>query len=269
MNSCHEFLQIILPTFGYRWAGFRKVRRQVCRRIHNRMQELGIGSYRDYFNYIEQNTGEQDRFDAMLDITISRFWRDKGVFTLLERTVFPDLIEHARKENRDALFCWSAGCCNGEEPYSLQLLWKLQLSPKDIDLNIVTTDRNTTVLDRARQGCFPEGALKDVPDNILDEGFEHIDSSYCIKPPFKNGIQFLKQDIRHEMPDGPFDIILCRNFAVTYFDRTVSVPLLNDILSRLRSGGYFIIGSTETLPGSFLQLIPIKKGEPVYQFYPV
>ncbi len=267
MKSCHEFLQTILPELGYRWAGFRKVRRQVCRRIHQRMQELGIASYRDYLYYIAQNPGERAILDRSLDITITRFWRDKGVYALLEKTVFPDLIQQVLQEKRTKLRCWSAGCCNGEEPYSLQLLWHIRLSPEDLNLEIIATDWNQAVLDRAQRGCFPEGVLKDLPADLLEKGFERKDAAHVIKDQFKHNIHFLRQDIREEMPGGQFDIILCRNFILTYFDREISVPLLNKFLSLIRKGGYFIIGSTETIPPAFDKLKQIKKGEPVYRLY--
>jgi len=36
--DCVAFLQWALPKLHLRWAGFRKVRRQVCRRIERRMR---------------------------------------------------------------------------------------------------------------------------------------------------------------------------------------------------------------------------------------
>ena len=40
--ACVAFLQWALPRLGLRWAGYRKVRRQVCRRLHRRLAELGL-----------------------------------------------------------------------------------------------------------------------------------------------------------------------------------------------------------------------------------
>ncbi len=176
MKLCHEFLQHILPELGYRWTGFRKVHRQVCRKIHLRMQELSISNYRDYLHYLERHPPELNTLDRMLDITITRFWRDRGVFALIENTVFPALILNAKKDERTQLYCWSAGCCNGEEAYSLQLLWHIRIAPDDLRLNIVATDRNETVLERARQGRFPEGALKELPPDLLQAGFDRKNS---------------------------------------------------------------------------------------------
>lgn len=261
-------MQEILPKLGYRWPGFRKVRSQVCRRIHRRMQELDINSYEKYNNYIRDHEDELNILDRMLDITITRFWRDRGVFELIGKKVFPDLISSARRENRTHLHCWSAGCCNGEEAYSLLLLWHVRLAPENMHLRITATDRNETVLERARKGFFPEGVLRDVPIDIVNAGFDKSNSGYTIKKHYVDKVRFVQQDIRHEIPEGHFDIILCRNLVFTYFDTPVRDTIMSKILSRLRQGGYFIIGSNEQLSPKYVPLKQIKKGEPVYRYRP-
>lgn len=265
MNRCHEFLQHILPKLGYHWPGFRKVRRQVCRRIHQRMGELQIGSYSNYLVHIDRFPEELDTIDRLLDITISRFWRDRGVFELLEKVILPDLISTAGQENRNFLHCWCAGCCNGEEPYSLALLWHLRFSPADIRLGIVATDRNKTVLKRAASGLFPKGALRNVPPDILEKGFDKVNNDYLIRRKFTDGIQFLQRDIRRDIPDGFFDMIFCRNFIFTYYDHSVRDALFRTILDRLRPGGYLVIGAHEHLPESDFDIRRVKKDEPVYR----
>ena len=46
-----EFLQWALPQVGLRWAGFRKPRRQVIRRLHARVAELGLNGLDAYESY--------------------------------------------------------------------------------------------------------------------------------------------------------------------------------------------------------------------------
>ena len=41
-RDCIDFLQWSLPKLGMRWPGFRKVSRQVCRRIARRVSDLGL-----------------------------------------------------------------------------------------------------------------------------------------------------------------------------------------------------------------------------------
>ena len=50
-SDCVHFLQWALPRLRLRWSGFRRVRRQVCKRIARRLRELELSdldAYRDY-----------------------------------------------------------------------------------------------------------------------------------------------------------------------------------------------------------------------------
>lgn len=39
MDDCVAFLQWALPQLGLRWAGYRRVRGTVCRRLRRRLRE--------------------------------------------------------------------------------------------------------------------------------------------------------------------------------------------------------------------------------------
>ena len=52
-DQCVRFLQWALPQMYMRWPGFRKVRRQVCKRVDRRMKALGLTAIDEYENYLE------------------------------------------------------------------------------------------------------------------------------------------------------------------------------------------------------------------------
>jgi len=58
-------------------------------------------------------------------------------------------------------------------------------------------------------------------------------------------------DIRSEMPEGPFHLILCRNLAFTYFDEALQREVLARIRDRVVAGGALIIGIHESLPSGY------------------
>ena len=70
-RECVEFLQWALPQLGLRWRGFRKVRRQVHKRIVRRLGELGLGQIADYRAYLDTHAAEWGVLDAMSRISIS------------------------------------------------------------------------------------------------------------------------------------------------------------------------------------------------------
>ena len=50
--DCVQFLQSVCPQLRMRWPGFRKVRRQVCKRVDRRLKELGLASIASYSSYL-------------------------------------------------------------------------------------------------------------------------------------------------------------------------------------------------------------------------
>jgi len=87
--ECREFLQGALRRRGMRLAGFRRVRGQVCKRVRRRMAELGLRDLAAYRALLETHSGEWTRLDGLCRISISRFYRDQGVWRTLECGILP------------------------------------------------------------------------------------------------------------------------------------------------------------------------------------
>ena len=244
-----NFLQWALPKLGMRWPGFRKVRRQVARRIDRRVRELGLAGLNDYRSYLQDHQGEWGRLDAMCRITISRFYRDRGVFDKLEG-LLAGIAKESLERGEELLHCWSAGCASGEEAYTLLLIWELRLKSRfpGLKMRITATDSDPNMLRRGEAGCYGPGSMKDLPGELVEAGFDHSGGQLCIKDRFKRKVTFLNQDIREAMPDGPFRIILCRNLIFTYYDEPLQLKLLKGIRERLIPGGILVTGIHEALP---------------------
>ena len=78
-------------------------------------------------------------------------------------------------------------------------------------------------------------------------------------------MEFLQQDIRHQIPKGPFDLVLCRYLVFTYFDESLQRELLGRILERIRPGGIFVAGKQETLPAGDWALSPYDRNLRIYR----
>ena len=78
-SECIGFLRWALPRLGLRWPGFRKVRRQVCKRIARRARELGLADVSGYRLPLDSHAPEWDALAALCTVSISRFYRDRGV----------------------------------------------------------------------------------------------------------------------------------------------------------------------------------------------
>lgn len=249
-SECIEFLQQMLPRLRLRWPGFRKVRGQVCKRVRHRLQELALADVAAYRAYLESHPAEWEVLDGMCHITISRFYRDKGVFDFLARQVLPEIARMVLESGEKTLRCWSAGCASGEEPYTLALLWQLYLKPRfpDLAMRIVATDADAAMLKRAELACYRHGSVDDLPEDCLTQGFVRVEDEYCLRPVYRDEVEFLKQDLRCAVPDGTFHLVLCRNLAFTYFDDATQSEVLRRIHDKLRPDGVLVIGSHESLP---------------------
>jgi chemotaxis protein methyltransferase CheR len=218
--DCVGFLQWALPRLGRRWAGYRKVRRQVCRRVRARIGELGVDGWDGYRAYLEARAEEWVVLDGLMNVTISRFNRDREVFAYLRDEVL-----------EPGMRVWSAGCASGEEPYTLALLCD--------GLDILATDIDPAMLRRAEAARYPASALRELADRddaftdgVLDERYRHV--------------TFAHHDIREEPPPGQFDLVLCRNLVFTYFDEATQRATIERFARVTKT---LVIGAHERLPG--------------------
>jgi len=291
VSDCVSFLQWSLPRLHYRWAGFRKVRGQVCKRILRRIRQLDLLNYDGYKYHLENHELEWDILDSYCRITISRFYRDKKLWEQLQKDLLPSLAKQVTKDGESELNCWSIGCCNGEEPYTLNIIWNLFVKPETkskINLKILATDSDPNIIGRAEQGRYSAGSLKDFPKQLTPMAFTQyyhkratfLESQqterrspkqnrvengngitsrkvcYKIRDEFRENVIFKCQDIRREMPKEKFRLVFCRNLVFTYFDEELQAGLLKKVGDKLFSNGYLIIGRHESLPlgsGVFVQ----------------
>lgn len=267
-RDCTAFLQWCLPQLRLRWAGFRKVRKQVCRRLRRRIATLDLADLAAYQAYLASHAEEWRMLNSLCTISIARFYRDRAVFDTLCSAILPALAQSAMVRGDHELRCWSAGCCSGEEPYTVQILWQLCVAPQvrgDLRLRMIATDRDSSVLQRARQGRYPASALKDLPPQLCEQAFSADGVYYAIRAPFTLNVTFVEQDIREQMPPGSFHLILCRNLVFTYFECALQRDLLDRIAEKLVPGGVIVIGTHETIPPGRTDLMPYANVPCIYQ----
>lgn len=257
-TQCVAFLQWALPRLGLRWPGFRQVRRQVCKRLRHRLGELGLPDLTAYRAHLAAHPAEWGELDARCRITISRFCRDRGVFCALGQRVLPALARQAAASGREEVRAWSVGCASGEEVYSLVLVWRLGGGDggTGLPLEVVGTDIDPVLLQRARRACFPWSSLREVPGTWQQRAFRPEGEEACLRSEFRPGTGFERQDVREGRPPGGFDLVLCRNLVLTYYREPVQTRVLGAVLGGLRAGGALVIGAHEGLPDGFSGLAP-------------
>ena len=217
--------------------------------MQQRMGELGIGGYRQYLEYVDSHPGELEAIDGLTPITISRFFRDRACWDALERDHLPGLLQRALEQDRP-FRVWSAGCASGEEPYSMAILWQHSIRPQypEARIEILATDRQQHMLQRAYEACYGRGSLKEMNQALIGEAFEKQGSFYCLKPEYREMVSFLQQDIRREMPGGMFDVVFCKNIVAMYLEKTAAAEIFNRISRRMQPGAVLLLGNHEPFP---------------------
>jgi chemotaxis protein methyltransferase CheR len=230
------------------------------------MKELELENINAYSEYLENHGEEMKVLDAICNITISRFYRDRGVFDFITNDVFPSMAERVRNNQQELIRCWSVGSASGEEAYTLTIIWKMAVLPESgrgLSVQVIATDRNTNIIERAEKGIYPGGALKELPQEWKNKAFEQTfdkrENEYRIKNEFRQDVQFMEQDIRSKVPGGTFDLILCRNLVFTYFREDLQREVFQHIMTKLNPGGYLIIGNHESLPEGQQDLVHEEK----------
>ncbi|MCG6938082.1 MAG: chemotaxis protein CheR [Gammaproteobacteria bacterium] len=252
-DVCVRFLQWLLPRLRMRYPGFRKVRKQVCKRIQRHIKQLKLTDAKEYQHYLQTHPDEWLIVDKLCRVTISRFYRDKVVLEHISKEVLPVLAQAAVTSGETIIRGWSAGCAAGEEAYSLVLMWDRLVSNyfPELDIQVIATDIDPVMLGHAISACYTYSSIKALPEEWIDIAFSQQEDVFCLDSRLRNKVTFNEQDIRQSLPTNVFHIIFCRNLAFTYFDNSLQLEVLENIRDCLVDGGALIIGGHESLPGGY------------------
>jgi chemotaxis protein methyltransferase CheR len=99
----------------------------------------------------------------------------------------------------------------------------------------------------------------------LEVGFDRCGADYIVREAFRERLWFAAQDIRYELPAGPFHLVMCRNLVFTYFAEPVQRLLLTRIATRLAPGGILLVGCHESLPSACPDWVPAADRQGFYR----
>ncbi|GAB4264677.1 MAG: hypothetical protein Kow0092_16520 [Deferrisomatales bacterium] len=238
------FLRAACPALDLQWRKYR--RRSARRRVQARIAELGLTGFEAYLERLASDPEEARRFPDRARVTVSRFFRERDRWEALFARVVPQLV--AARGEEGPFRVWSAGCCNGEEPYTFAILWAERIAPAHprMALEVIATDIDPEVLARARAGRYPEGALREVPVDLRRRWFSRRGREWAIHPRVARPVAFR---VHHLLDDPPprADLALCRYLAFTYYRGARRQAAARRLWEALPPGGALVIGRKEGL----------------------
>ena len=254
----------ILNRFGFSWAGYRRVRKGVKKRLIRHMQRMRCRNIEEYIEAIEKDREKRLQFERLMAVSISRFFRDRVLWGIMGEKILPLLVSKASQ----AIKIWSAGCASGEEVYSIKIVWQgLRESYAYIpDLCILATDLSPTYLDRAKTAVYPCSSIKELPEGALSTYFKKCEGGkYALRSAMRDGIVWQVHHLLSDPPGTAFDLILLRNNLLTYYGDEVKIPAITRVVNSLVPGGFFIIGSHERMPTNVVDLMPWRGSTVIFQ----
>lgn len=212
---------------------------QMKRRLTSLYEKRGFASFQDYFKALSQDNKLLDEFLDRMTINVSEFYRNGKRWEVLEKKLLPNLLERNKR-----LKIWSAACSTGEEPYTIAMIMSKFMPLSQVQ--ILATDLDENVIERAKIGVYPERSLNEVPDDMKRKYFKQDGSFFKISEEVKNTVTFKKQNLLADPFGGPFDLIVCRNVLI-YFTEDAKDLLYKKFSTALRPDGIFFVGSTEQI----------------------
>ena len=210
-------------------------------RISRRMRQVGLTRFADYLAALDDDVDEVNHFIAALTTNVSHFFR--------ENHHFDDLREqHLAGYAGRRLRLWSAGCSNGQEPFSMaiEVMRNIPDAPRH-DIRILATDIDANVLAKANQGVYSGEEISGVPEADRAKFFTQLgDDQFQVIQQLRDLVTFRKLNLNGgPWPmKGPFDAIFCRNVMI-YFNEETQRALIARFAEQLRTGGSLLLGHSE------------------------
>jgi len=197
------------------------------------------------------NPAQVDALAAHLTIGETYFFRDPATFEALASQVFPALAQEKRGLAK-RLRIWSAGCCTGEEPYSIAIALRRALP--DLDdwrITILATDINPQFLRKAAAGVYGPWSFRGVPDETRAAYFRRRpEGRFELLPSVRKMVTFaclnLVEDVYPSLANNTnaMDLIFCRN-VLMYFSGEQMRKVVASLRRSLVDGGRLVVSATE------------------------
>ena len=140
--------------------------RELKRKISEAAKEHDFEDVEEYIHWLLSEPltkGQIELLASHLTIGETYFYREPRSFKVLEQSILPELI-HSRRKTEKRLRIWSAGCCTGEEPYSIAILLnKLIPDLKEWNITILATDINPDFLKKGKEGIYASWSFRNTP----------------------------------------------------------------------------------------------------------
>ncbi|WP_422917713.1 CheR family methyltransferase [Sphingobium cupriresistens] len=241
-------IQLLLEALYQRYHyDFRHyARASIKRRLVQARGQLGFASFSAMQDHLLHDPATLPRLLNYLTVQVSEMFRDPSYFRALREKVIPHLRTYP------SLKVWVAGCSNGEELYSLSILFREEgLDQRTL---FYATDINPDALQAAEAGVYPLDQIRKFTENHQQSGARSSLSDYYTadygRAVFDKGLRsqvvFSDHSLVTDAVFAEMHLISCRNVLI-YFDRDLQDRALGLFRDSLTRKGFLGLGSKESL----------------------
>jgi len=249
--SKEDFLKF--REFFYRKTGIQfddSKRYFVDRRLIERVEATDSGCFRNYFMMLrfEASGDEIQTLTNLMTVNETYFFREEYQFKCLINSILPELVQH--KKDKSPIRIWSMPSSSGEEPYSIAMyLLEYWAGINEWDVEIISSDIDTKILNQARRGCYSARSVANLPKSILGKYFTPSGSEYQICQDLREAVEFTRVNLMNAADVRGyrgFDVIFCRNLLI-YFDDLSRRQAADTFYDALHPGGFLCLGHSESM----------------------
>jgi chemotaxis protein methyltransferase CheR len=239
--------------FFYRKTGIQfeaSKRYFVDKRLVERIMATHSENFRTYFMMLrfEAAGHELQTLVNLMTVNETYFFREDYQFECLINSMLSEITR--RKLDNSPIRIWSIPSSSGEEAYSIVIyLLEYWAGLEKWDIEIISSDIDTDIINRARQGHYSARSVHNLPAKLLTKYFQPLADGYQINEDLRQAVEFTRVNLM-EAADvrayRNFDVIFCRNLLI-YFDDLSRRQAADTFFDALKPGGYVCLGHSESM----------------------
>jgi chemotaxis protein methyltransferase CheR len=117
------------------------------------------------------------------------------------------------------------------------------------DVEIISSDIDTSVLHRARAGRYSPRSVQHVPAPWLTRYFKAIGEDYQLRKDIREAVEFTRVNLSESaetLAYRNFDVIFCRNLLI-YFDDISRQTAAETFYEAMNPGAFICLGHSESM----------------------
>ncbi len=240
----NRILELIEKASNINFMDYRQ--NTLIRRLEKRMYLNQSKNINEYYHVLTKQPNEVRLLFNEFLIGVTRFFRDKEAFEVVNKKVIPEILKG--KYKNDSVRIWCVGCSSGEEAYSTAILFSehLENSQSRANYKIFATDVDRRAVRKASTGVYPQGILADVGNDYIERYFIQTSNGYKIKKKIRDNLVFTVHDALKDPPFINIDLLICRNMMI-YLNPDVQKKMLMNFRFALNHNSYMFLGPSESI----------------------